>query len=153
MFGSDVSPNINCLLTHSPDLPATTLGRNCYRSMFFGCSSLTAAPELPATTLADSCYFYMFSHCTSLIQAPVLPATTLLNRCYGGMFNGCTSLASISASFTEWSPANATDSWVANVSSSGTFYCPTALSDAYDASHIPVGWARNPPLAVNAVRF
>lgn len=69
------------------------------------------------------------------------------------MFSGCSSLASIDVSFTYWSPSNATTNWVSNVSSSGTFYCPTALSDVYDASHIPVGWTREPPLNVNAVKF
>lgn len=69
------------------------------------------------------------------------------------MFYGCSSLTSISADFTEWSPSNATTNWVTNVSSSGTFYCPTALSDVYNTSHIPVGWTRDPSLNVNAVKF
>ena len=34
--------------------------------MFNGCTSLTAAPELPATTLTKDCYYAMFSGCTSL---------------------------------------------------------------------------------------
>lgn len=69
------------------------------------------------------------------------------------MFSGCSSLASIDVSFTYWSPSNATTNWVSNVSSSGTFYCPTALSDVYDTSHIPVGWTRATTWNVNAVKF
>ena len=34
--------------------------------MFYGCSSLTTAPELPATTLAKECYYYMFGACSNL---------------------------------------------------------------------------------------
>ena len=74
-------------------LPATTLTKLCYRSMFQGCTSLATAPVLPATTLAQSCYSNMFNGCTSLSTAPVLPATTLAQSCYSYMFEGCSSLA------------------------------------------------------------
>ena len=60
-------------------LPATTLANSCYRSMFYGCTSLTTAPALPATALTQYCYSYMFRDCTSLTTAPSLPATTLAN--------------------------------------------------------------------------
>ena len=60
--------------------------------MFYGCSSLTQAPELPATSLAINCYRSMFYGCSSLVQAPELLATTLANGCYQYMFNGCTKL-------------------------------------------------------------
>lgn len=73
-------------------LPATTLNRECYGSMFYGCRSLTTPPKLPATTLANSCYYGMFSGCTSLTTAPELPATTLSESGYARMFQACTSL-------------------------------------------------------------
>ena len=84
----------NCTsLTTAPELPATTLEASCYREMFYGCTSLTTGPSiLPATTLASGCYQYMFYGCTSLTSAPELPATTLAASCYGVMFYGCTSL-------------------------------------------------------------
>ena len=75
-------------------LPATTLSRACYTSMFYECTSLTTAPELPATTSAYGCYSSMFADCTSLTTAPELPATTLATYCYSSMFLGCTSLTS-----------------------------------------------------------
>ena len=81
-------------LTTAPALPATTLTNYCYNSMFRDCTSLTTAPALPATTLAEGCYQYMFSDCTSLTTAPDLPATTLAGYCYKFMFYGCTSLTS-----------------------------------------------------------
>ena len=79
-------------LTVAPELPATTLADECYTDMFYDCEKLTAAPALPATTLARYCYYGMFSYCTSLTTAPALPATTLESNCYNGMFSGCTSL-------------------------------------------------------------
>ena len=83
----------NCTnLTTAPELPATTLADNCYRSMFYNCTNLTTAPELPATTLANECYLSMFYNCTNLTTAPELPATTLTKYCYYEMFKGCTSL-------------------------------------------------------------
>lgn len=75
------------------ELPATTLSENCYRSMFYGCRSLTTAPTLPATSLAEYCYSSMFYGCSSLVNVPsTLPATTLANYCYDNMFRNCTSL-------------------------------------------------------------
>ena len=79
-------------LTTAPALPATTLAERCYYGMFHNCSSLTTAPELPATTLANYCYRYMFWQCKSLTTATELPATTLAEGCYQEMFAVCTSL-------------------------------------------------------------
>ena len=84
-------------LTTAPELPATTLADHCYDNMFYWCSLLTTAPELPATTLAEYCYSNMFNGCTSLTTAPALPATTLAMGCYNGMFYGCTALTTAPA--------------------------------------------------------
>ena len=85
-------------LTTAPALPATALAQNCYAGMFHNCSSLTTAPALPATTLANYCYKYMFWQCKSLTSAPsVLPATTLADGCYYDMFAVCTSLTTAPA--------------------------------------------------------
>ena len=73
-------------------LPATTLAKNCYETMFAECTSLTTAPMLPAETLAESCYFAMFAQCNALTTAPVLPAPKLEKNCYQAMFLNCTSL-------------------------------------------------------------
>ena len=84
-------------LTTAPALPATALAQNCYAGMFHNCSSLTTAPELPATTLANYCYRYMFWQCKSLTTAPELPSTTLADGCYYDMFAVCTSLTTAPA--------------------------------------------------------
>lgn len=77
------------ILTSAPELPATTLARDCYSSMFSKCTALTTAPELPATTLAEGCYAGMFNECTALTTAPELSATTLAPYCYAQMFSSC----------------------------------------------------------------
>ena len=130
----------NCTgLTSAPELPATTLKTGCYSSMFYGCTGLTSAPELPATTLANFCYSSMFNGCTGLTSAPELPATTLnKTSCYASMFYGCTDLSLIKVHFTAW--GTQTRNWVSNVSPTGTFYKPSALSEEFEVSKIPTGW-------------
>ena len=79
-------------LIKAPALLATTLTVNCYYRMFSDCTGLTQAPALPATTLAYDCYHSMFRNCTRLTQIPALPATVLADNCYDSMFYNCTSL-------------------------------------------------------------
>lgn len=96
LTGSDISciGNIENLLDYATVQSGShpTMASNCYRSMFYNCTSLAKAPALPATTLAEGCYNDMFDGCTNLTQAPALPATTLTTYCYDSMFVGCTSL-------------------------------------------------------------
>ena len=92
----------NCTaLTAAPKLPATILASACYDSMFYNCTALTAAPELPATELADYCYYMMFIDCTGLTALPadLLQATKLFGGCYSFMFNGCSGLTAIPDNF------------------------------------------------------
>ncbi len=63
--------------------------KSCFKSLFYGCSTLTTAPALPATTLAENCYSSMFRYCMSLTEAPELPATKMANSCYQQMFSDC----------------------------------------------------------------
>ena len=49
------------------------MGKECYKSMFKGCTSLLEAPALPATKLAYKCYLKMFEGCTSLKDRSNLP--------------------------------------------------------------------------------
>ncbi|MBR1698268.1 MAG: leucine-rich repeat protein [Bacteroidales bacterium] len=100
--GTEENPN-STLLNHpvkSIELPATTVGRGAYGSMFSYCTSLEIAPELPATSFAgdimfesnDGPYSAMFNHCYSLKKAPSrLPAKTI-PYCYNAMFQSCWSL-------------------------------------------------------------
>lgn len=79
-------------LVSAPALPAIVMSVNCYNSMFYNCSALAAAPALPAKTLATSCYSFMFYNCTAITTAPVLSATTVAEGCCQAMFYGCTAL-------------------------------------------------------------
>jgi hypothetical protein len=112
----------------------------CYQYMFRDCTSLISVPALPATTLASYCYQSMFQGCTSLTSVPALPATTLANYCYQYMFNGCTKLNYVRCLATNISASNALRSWLANVSSTGTFYKKTGVTYSRDESGIPAGW-------------
>lgn len=155
-------------LTSAPELPATTLNDYCYEYMFNNCPNLVNVPELPATTLAPYCYKLMFTHCTSLIETPELPAISASTAVYNAMFARCTSLKKaslinlntginsffwpmvtlfadcenlnyIKVDFTSWD-IYGTGNWVAGVSASGTFVCPSALPIQYGDSYIPEGW-------------
>lgn len=154
-------------LTSAPELPATTLSPNCYKSMFQNCTSLTTTPSLPATTLAGGCYQYMFDGCTSLIRIAKneLPATTLTPYCYNNMFNGCTSLggkpdikgaalvdgcltsmfnnckslSQISVRAGTWNIDNS-QGWVSGVASTGTFYNLGEAEIPIGVNGIPSGW-------------
>ena len=128
-------------LVVAPELPAMTLAGSCYNYMFAGCTSLVNAPELPATKLESMCYYSMFKKCSSLVNAPHLPASTLVDKCYMYMFSGCTSLRTVSVNFTKWDiDYKTTLNWLGNVSGSGTFYCPSGLSETFGSSYIPEGW-------------
>ena len=94
--------------------------------------------DLAQTTLANYCYASMFQDCTGLTSAPELPATTLATACYRSMFNRCMQLSLIKAHFTTW--GTQTNLWVVRVSSTGTFYKPSALPEKFGASNIPTGW-------------
>lgn len=128
-------------LISAPELPATTVSSQCYCEMFYACTSLMNAPALPATSLADNCYGWMFYSCTSLELAPVLPAEWLKTTCYRGMFKNCKSLRYIKAMFTDTPNDDTNGRWVENISPSGTFVKNAAATwDVVGTSGIPEGW-------------
>lgn len=88
-------------------LPATTLGFQCYSSMFYGCTNLQQAPELPASTIPEKAYSLMFFNCSSLKYIKCLANNTTANEC--------------------------TYNWLYNVAESGTFVVNSSLY--YDQSH------------------
>jgi hypothetical protein len=92
-FGAYDSMFNNCsYLQIGPNLPASTLGVECYYGMFYNCPALKTAPTLPADQLKSGCYQFMFAGCTALTKAPELKATHLVTGCYQGMFQDCASL-------------------------------------------------------------
>ena len=122
-------------------LPATEMTPNCYRNLFYGCTSLVNAPELPATTLAEGCYRSLFNGCTSLVTAPDLLAPTLVSYCYAYLFNACTSLNSVKCTATSGVGSNnSTAEWLWNVSPTGTFTKESGVTWETGVSGIPSGW-------------
>ena len=122
-------------------LPSMSLTKDCYRVMFYRCTSLVTAPELPATTLALTCYKSMFYRCTSLVTAPELPATYLANYCYDYMFYNCTSLNYVKAMFISGTNYTMnTDHWLNGVSATGTFVKNSEATWSNIEWGIPSGW-------------
>ena len=169
LFASNATANLSLIDVTELKLPATTLARSCYNSMFYNCTSLLKAPELPATNLADSCYDTMFTKCTSLKEAPKLPATNLADGCYFSMFNGCTSLKEApelpAVNLVDWcyrymfygctnlnkvvcyakdiGAEYCTYEWLKNVSESGAFYTIVPNIWEQNVSGIPTNWYVN----------
>ncbi len=73
---------------HQIFLPATTLTRYCYNSMFAYCESLTTAPELPAKTLAERCYWGMFDDCKKLSSVTCKATDLSADLCLFAWLNG-----------------------------------------------------------------
>lgn len=138
-FGGTFS-NSNVVNAENLILPATTLAKTCYVTMFWRCTNLITAPQLPATTLASGCYQDMFNGCTSLTTAPKLPATTLANYCYYYMFNGCTNLNSITCLATDISASNCINGWLNNVAGTGTFIKAPSMTGWTTGVNVPTGW-------------
>ena len=130
-------------LKNAPNLPATSLADGCYQNMFYQCTSLTIAPELPATSLATDCYRGMFYNNKLLRIVPTLPATTLADGCYRGMFKGCSSLFSVKIAYTG-NFADTTDAfsgWLSGTPSYGIIYY-NGSDTTTGASAIPTGWQK-----------
>ena len=110
----DIDPDYKLLL------PALSFsGKNCYKGMFKGCTSLTIAPDLPAPepqTGGNGRYQLMFAHCTSLRSVKCLATS--------GVNNG-----------------NCFSDWLRDVNATGTFTKLSGVSDwTSGTSGIPAGW-------------
>ena len=164
-------------ITTAPDLPALTLSINCYDNIFRDCTELTTPmDELPASSIPNYAYQSMFYGCTALTDTPTINATRvdgmyacshmfhscsnirsvkMLCSLYDGnyafneMFRDCSKLESVETHVTIWNyTSGAFNVWLDGVSSSGTFYCPSALGTPPDganpiargSSRCPTGW-------------
>lgn len=95
---------------------------------------------LPAATLESQCYMGLFNGCTSLVNAPELPAEILVENCYRSMFQNCSVLQSIKIDAIDISATLALDSWLSNVSNSGTFIKKRNVDYPSGTNGIPTGW-------------
>ena len=123
-------------------LPATVLTGHAYDSMFADCLNLVAAPALPAKTLVGFCYYGMFFNCQSLEKAPDLLASYVPNYGYYQMFCKCRKLNYVKCMATGFeNPNTSTFSWLAYVSSTGTFVKhPNMTSWTRNGDGIPANW-------------
>ena len=131
----------HCLSAENLVFPILTLREGCYRAMF-SFADLTVAPKiLPATTLAQYCYWYMFEQC-KFTTAPELPYTGKLpTYSYGNMFTDCPNLNYVKCLATDVTASNATQSWLKNVSSTGTFVKNPNMSGwSRGVNGIPTNW-------------
>jgi hypothetical protein len=143
-------------LTDAPELPSTQCMAAAYEYMFGYCSSLTNPPSYVVITegTGDKAYQCtgMFYGCTKLEKSPkiVISLNTQIrnNTVLGYMFYGCRNLKHIEVSFNNWGIISRNIqsclNWVSSVSSTGTFYCPTALgtNDTIErgTNRCPEGW-------------
>lgn len=141
----NVSGNIMSLINSNSFENLTTISNDdAFRGLFSACVRLIDASKLilPATTLSKGCYHSMFSNCYRLTTAPELPAKVLVNQCYYGMFDVCTSLNYVKCLATDISALLCTHSWIySGVSPTGTFVKSASMNDwTVGDSGIPSGW-------------
>lgn len=136
-------------------LPMRTLKDNAFKSMFDKCSNLVRGPaKLPATALGKTCYRNMFYGCTSLEFAPELRAASLVSGAYQRMFWGCSKLNCIKMYGKIWRDdvfISDNTTWATGVAETGDIYLDDSLKDIYELEDktswnntwgkiIPAGW-------------
>lgn len=119
-----------------------------YQELFKDCTLLKEPPKLPAT-LSPSCYRSMFYGCTSLTTAPSLLAskdTGVPRGWYREIYAGCSNLSYIKMlspiqfDYSDTTSAWSRD-WVSGVAATGTFIANAKRTDFTRGVHgIPVGW-------------
>jgi hypothetical protein len=124
----------------------------CFYSTFANCVNLISAKNLVLDFVSDYCFRSLFTGCPNLIEIPKISITDFTEGCFSYMLNGCSSLQNVDVNFTSWDKdsevdsqgnviyTSATESWVEGVSSTGTFYKPSALPEEYSVNRIPEGW-------------
>ena len=126
----------------SISLPATTLAYACYANML--CSTKITTLELPATNIASfgRCYRTICYGCSSLTSVTIRATSSLASNCLDYAFYGCTNLSYIKYMSSTQPSASYTWSWVNNVKLSGAFVKNSSATwaNSYGTSAIPSGW-------------
>ena len=137
----------NKALTTLPEFTAATLGAAAYYSVCEYCNGLdNVSLILPAKHIANAGYALAFRYAVGLKEVEI-PASQM-DVGYSNLYHAfadVSTLNKITVHFTEWKKDwQGNDSfwtnWVANVSSTGTFYKPSALPEEYGVNRIPEGW-------------
>lgn len=103
-------------------------GRGQYTSMFENCVNLSAGPkelDFGNRKAAQQEFWKAFQNCTQLVKAPYVKCYKTQTDCFWQLFNNCNNLNELSTELTSF--IYVTNSWLGNVMSNGTFYCPLAL--------------------------
>ena len=116
-------------------LSGATLPTKAMSSMFRN-TRIVSAPDLPATTIGTDCYGAMFRDNPALVIGPVLPALTVPDYAYQYMFYGCSVLDTVTCLATSLG-INSTTSWLSGVAPTGTFVKNPNMSSW---TGIPSGW-------------
>ena len=139
-----------------------------FDSLFDGQTALTSAPLLPATHCLDSeCYYRTFrgtsiteidvwmqtmsqstlnamcQNCKQLEKATIR-TTNIRRYSHYALFYNCPKLREIAIYNTSWGDTtdNCFNSWIYNISKTGTIYISESLPIEYDNTHrLPYGWS------------
>jgi hypothetical protein len=151
--------NIQSLLNWSMIVPAWG-----FSHLFRFSSKLTTLPLLPALTVEERGYRLFAAYSGAGNHVSICYETSFGTLGFGFLesgitsveligssrpqqyqlyqvFKGCAKLSTIKVHFTQWVDADAISQWVSGVSSTGTFYKPSALPEEYGTSRIPTGWS------------
>lgn len=111
-----------------------------FRNFFSYASGITSIENLilPATVTSD-CYEWGFQGCI-FPKAPVLPATSLTTRCYRRMLRNNPNLSYVKCLASSGNNSTNLESWISNVSATGTFVKKSGVSWLTGDSGIPSGW-------------
>ena len=129
------------LITPPQQIQVSNVAKNSFQSMFNDCTSLTSVPVLPATHIGYMSYGAMFKGCTSLTTVSLLSPRTFDSQACRQMFRGCTNLTSLSVGFSEYdSSTQALYEILRDVTTTGTFYCPSNATYSASDLGLPSTW-------------
>lgn len=134
-----------------PEFPSTNLAPYCYSGMFM---TMYGNDKTEIINKLEQRYPKIKISNDEYQLSAYLPAETLQTRCYEEMFYGLSKLEEIEVNFTRWPKevfdedigenVDGIESWLHDVSSTGTFKCPSSLpepSSGRGGDTIPVNWA------------
>lgn len=137
------SGNIMSLIYGDDFVGKTTLTEpSAFREVFNSGGALLSCSNLilPATTLTRGCYNSMFYGCVNITIAPVLPAQTIYMGCYASMFEECTNLNYVKCLANNFAETLTNSNWLANVALTGTFVKAAGVTWPTGDDGIPSGW-------------
>lgn len=98
-------------------------------------------------TCSDFCFSRLFSNYgagyRNLVTSPILTFTTLSVRSYYSLFSGAFPLHKVVTYMTDISANSCLYIWMADINTSGDFYCDQNLTIPSGQNGIPSGWTRH----------